>query len=267
VRADYTHFTFRHNANWEKNNILASLMHAEDLMADIHLRAQGTPRLINAICDNMLLSAFADEKRVACSKCHLVDGRGTKAGPDLAAVGDQYARRDLIEAVLVPSATIAVGYGTTVVETKSGEEYQGVLKQVTETAIELVGADGQPIRIATGDIKEQRGSSVSLMPEGLQAGLSLQEFTDLIEYLVELHHHPRPMREMFAGHLWDVRSPTVLLHTTMNKQRKEVRLRTPAARLLPERAGSPRSQGNTVTRRAKSCTLGSRTVQCSACEP
>ena len=32
VRADYPHFTFRHNADWEHNNILASLMHAEDLM-------------------------------------------------------------------------------------------------------------------------------------------------------------------------------------------------------------------------------------------
>ena len=36
----------------------------EALLAEIHLRAQGTPRLINAICDNMLLSAFADEKKV-----------------------------------------------------------------------------------------------------------------------------------------------------------------------------------------------------------
>ena len=36
-------------------------------MAEIHLRAQGTPRLINAICDNMLLSAFADEQKV-CTK-------------------------------------------------------------------------------------------------------------------------------------------------------------------------------------------------------
>lgn len=34
VRADYPHFTFRHNAGWENNNILLSLMHAEDLMAD-----------------------------------------------------------------------------------------------------------------------------------------------------------------------------------------------------------------------------------------
>lgn len=32
VKAGYPHFTFRHNADWENNNILASLMCAEDLM-------------------------------------------------------------------------------------------------------------------------------------------------------------------------------------------------------------------------------------------
>ncbi len=32
VRAQYPQFTFRHNDNWENNNILLSLMYAEDLM-------------------------------------------------------------------------------------------------------------------------------------------------------------------------------------------------------------------------------------------
>jgi choline kinase len=32
VRQGYPQFTFRHNADWEQNNILLSLMHAEDLM-------------------------------------------------------------------------------------------------------------------------------------------------------------------------------------------------------------------------------------------
>jgi len=32
VQRDYPGFTFRHNAGWEHNNILASLMYAEDLM-------------------------------------------------------------------------------------------------------------------------------------------------------------------------------------------------------------------------------------------
>lgn len=32
VQREYPHFTFRHNPEWERNNILVSLMHAEDLM-------------------------------------------------------------------------------------------------------------------------------------------------------------------------------------------------------------------------------------------
>jgi L-glutamine-phosphate cytidylyltransferase len=34
VKRDYPHLTFRHNAGWEHNNILLSLMHAEDQMTD-----------------------------------------------------------------------------------------------------------------------------------------------------------------------------------------------------------------------------------------
>jgi len=143
---------------------------------------------------------FADEQRLACSKCHSVDGRASKAGPDLFAVGDKFGRRDLVEAVLVPSATISPGYGTVIVETKAGVEHQGVLKQATDAGVQLMNADGKLVSIATADIKEQRGSPVSLMPEGLQAGLSLQEFTDLTEYLATLRqpestlvsHHGMP---------------------------------------------------------------------------
>jgi len=36
-----------------------------DVLREIHIRSQGIPRLINAICDNLLLTAFALESRVA----------------------------------------------------------------------------------------------------------------------------------------------------------------------------------------------------------
>ena len=129
---------------------------------------------------------FNNEQRAACVKCHSADGRGGKAGPDLFAAGDKFPRRELIGAVLEPSATIAVGYGTTIVVTKAGEEFQGVLKESTADALDLIGADGKRVHIAARDIQEQRGSTLSLMPEGLQAGLSREEFSDLIEYLVTL---------------------------------------------------------------------------------
>ena len=35
----------------------------EEVLSEIHLRSQGTPRLINAICDNLLLTAFATETK------------------------------------------------------------------------------------------------------------------------------------------------------------------------------------------------------------
>jgi len=129
---------------------------------------------------------FADEKRLGCTKCHSTDGKGGKVGPDLFSAGDQFSRRDLIEAVLRPSATIAVGYATTVVTTRAAAEHQGVLKQATDDWIELAGADSQRVRIPRRDIESQVGSDVSLMPEGLQSGLSMPEFADLIEYLVTL---------------------------------------------------------------------------------
>lgn len=128
---------------------------------------------------------FANEK-TACAKCHSFDGTSSKAGPDLAFAGDKFPRRELIRSLLEPSAAIAVGYGTTTIELKSGEEVQGIIKQATDTYTELMTAAGTPVRIPAGEIKEQRGSTVSLMPQGLEAGMSVREFADLVEYLVSL---------------------------------------------------------------------------------
>jgi putative heme-binding domain-containing protein len=129
---------------------------------------------------------FNNEQRAACFKCHSVDDTSSKAGPDLFAAGDKFPRPELITAVLEPSAAIAIGYGATIVETKSDEEYQGIIKESTADILDLMLADGKHARIAKSDIERQRDSAVSLMPEGLQAGMSRQEFTDLIEYLVTL---------------------------------------------------------------------------------
>src|SRR5436190_7010842 len=68
---------------------------------------------------------FADDQKTGCAKCHSIDGTSSKAGPDLAFIGDKFPRRELIRAILEPSTAIAVGYGTTIVETKSGDDFQG----------------------------------------------------------------------------------------------------------------------------------------------
>ncbi|MFT6237933.1 MAG: putative heme-binding domain-containing protein [Akkermansiaceae bacterium] len=121
-----------------------------------------------------------------CSKCHSVDGSASKAGPDLRSAGDAFGRRDLVAAVLDPSATIAPGYGTVLVETKDGQSHIGTLKQKTAEKVELMGMDGVVVTVAAENIKSQSGSAISLMPQGLHASLTRDEFTDLIDYLVSL---------------------------------------------------------------------------------
>jgi general secretion pathway protein A len=72
LRCNLRSFTLRDAVEYmqsrlEKAGMPNQTVFPEELMADIHLRAQGTPRLINAICDNLLLTAFAEEKKV-CTK-------------------------------------------------------------------------------------------------------------------------------------------------------------------------------------------------------
>ncbi len=129
---------------------------------------------------------FADDQRLACAGCHSTDGSASKAGPDLAAAGDAFGRRDLVESILEPSARIAPGYGTVMVETRDGRTFTGVLKQVDASGVRLMGGDGVLVSLARDEILSREGSEASLMPEGLHAGLSLQEFTDLTEYLTTL---------------------------------------------------------------------------------
>lgn len=129
---------------------------------------------------------FAADPRLNCANCHSVDGTASKAGPDLCSAGDAFGRRDLIQAILQPSATISPGYGLMTVETRDGRTLQGTLKKADDAGLELMGGDGQRVRVAAADIVSRTGSTTSLMPEGLQNALTLEEFTDLVEYLASL---------------------------------------------------------------------------------
>ena len=58
------------NSRLEKAGLPNQTVFTEELIADIHLRSRGIPRVINAICDNLLLTAFAQEQKV-CTRAML----------------------------------------------------------------------------------------------------------------------------------------------------------------------------------------------------
>ncbi|MDG2303317.1 MAG: c-type cytochrome [Candidatus Binatia bacterium] len=45
-----------------------------------------------------------------CKRCHTVDGEGGATGPELTGLGDRTSRAEILEALLVPDATIASGF-------------------------------------------------------------------------------------------------------------------------------------------------------------
>ena len=128
---------------------------------------------------------FLDEQRLGCSRCHSVDGSASRAGPDLGSIADKFPRAELINAVLVPSAQIAIGYEATVVTTRD-DAFIGVVKESDDDHVGLMGGDGKLVRIAAAEVRQRRTQNTSMMPRELESNLSDREFTDLIEYLVSL---------------------------------------------------------------------------------
>jgi len=124
--------------------------------------------------------------RAACSACHRVAARGERIGPDLTKIGEVRNRRDLLEAIVFPSASLARGYESFSAVTKDGKVHSGLLSRETAAAVYLRTADRIEIRLERGDIDELTPSRTSIMPQGLEKALSPAQLRDVIAYLESL---------------------------------------------------------------------------------
>src|SRR2546427_2441070 len=120
--------------------------------------------------------------RAQCAKCHQLGGIGHAVGPDLG-MAFAKAKEDLLTSMLDPNAAIDPQYTNYFVTTGKGEEIQGVIKTETPSSITLVRASGESDTILRSQIRQIRTDGLSLMPEGLEKGLSAQDFADLIAFL------------------------------------------------------------------------------------
>jgi putative heme-binding domain-containing protein len=124
--------------------------------------------------------------RVACVTCHTVRGEGGQVGPDLTRIGAVRTHRDLLEAILFPSASFARGYEPMVVATHDGRIYTGVVTRETGDAIQLVTADRTQVSLPRQSVDAIEPGRVSVMPQGLDANLSRSELADLVAFLSSL---------------------------------------------------------------------------------
>ncbi|NOS72341.1 MAG: c-type cytochrome [Verrucomicrobia bacterium] len=121
--------------------------------------------------------------KTACVTCHEIGYVGGKLGPSLSGIGKIRTERDLLEAVVYPSASFVRSYEPMTVVNKSGDDFSGVLrKDALDEVVLATGAETE-MRIARADIADMRPGKLSVMPQGLDTQLSKQELADLVVFL------------------------------------------------------------------------------------
>ena len=121
-----------------------------------------------------------------CIVCHQA-GRveGIAVGPDLVTVKTR-GRASLLTAILEPHKDVAPQYIAYDVTTKEGNAYTGLIARDDATGLALKIMGGAEVAIARANVRGSSSSGKSLMPEGLEAGMSVQAMADLLTFIEKL---------------------------------------------------------------------------------
>jgi putative membrane-bound dehydrogenase-like protein len=121
--------------------------------------------------------------RERCATCHAFRGEGTNLGPDLASVIANGPNR-LLVSILDPNREVAPNFAAWTAETKDGESVTGLLVQESASAVTLKVAGGTETTLARSRVTDLRQDGRSLMPEGLEAGLTHADVASLLAWLL-----------------------------------------------------------------------------------
>lgn len=128
-------------------------------------------------------------EKAACYACHTIGPEGGNLGPDLTSIQLDRSAHDLLEAIVYPSATFVREYETYRIKTKTNE-YIGVIKEKSPELIVLNVAPQSAVRIDRTDIVSIETIEYSMMPQGLDKALSVQEMADLMAFLLGQDQNP-----------------------------------------------------------------------------
>jgi putative heme-binding domain-containing protein len=117
-----------------------------------------------------------------CATCHRLDREGYAVGPDLFDIRRQ-TKENILFHIVNPDAEIAPAFTAYLAEAKDGRILSGILVGDTPTSITLRGPLGLEATLLRSDLAKLESLPSSLMPTGLEAGLSKQQLADLLAYL------------------------------------------------------------------------------------
>lgn len=124
---------------------------------------------------------FNENLTAQCIKCHTINGAGSNVGPNLSHIGSSLTRKQILQAMVDPTARLAPGYGVVTLTLKDGSEVFGKLDKETKKDLTLITANAEPLVIPLDRIA-RRKNIPSSMPV-MTSKLSKREMRDVVEFL------------------------------------------------------------------------------------
>ncbi len=118
----------------------------------------------------------------ACATCHKAENVGVDVGPNLATITGRSAE-DLLIHILDPNREVAPPYFNYNAALANGRVLSGLIAEESANSVTLKRAEGATDVIPRSQIEALSSTGQSLMPEGLEKGLEVQDLADLIAYL------------------------------------------------------------------------------------
>jgi putative membrane-bound dehydrogenase-like protein len=117
-----------------------------------------------------------------CVICHRANNLGMQVGPDLITVKTK-GRDGIMTAILDPNKEVAAQYIAYTVNTKDGQTLSGIITKDDASSLTLKMMGGAEFNIPRSNVKGSTSSGQSLMPEGIEAGMSVQDMADLLTFI------------------------------------------------------------------------------------
>jgi putative membrane-bound dehydrogenase-like protein len=117
-----------------------------------------------------------------CQSCHRFGNAGSTVGPDLTGARSGGKEKLLIN-ILDPNREVPPNYFGYVIDTQEGESYTGLIVNETASSITVRQPLGLEAVVPRSRIQKIQANRQSLMPEGLEEGLTQQEMADLMDFI------------------------------------------------------------------------------------
>ena len=128
---------------------------------------------------------FNQHPVLACTRCHVANGEGGYAGPELTGIADRMTAEEMLEAIIYPNNTIAEGFDVVAFTLADGGFEVGTIAEETAETVTIYDATGAKKSFAANLVTD-RATAPSSMPAIFGMVLNRSELRDLMGFMRSL---------------------------------------------------------------------------------